>query len=514
MPTLTVIEATKHERTEKVKCAAYCRVSSSSEDQLNSYQAQIRYFSGLFADSETEELVEVYADEGISGTSALKRAEFQRMMADCRRGKIDRIYTKSISRFARNYKDSLEALRELRELGVSVYFEEQNIDTIKTTDEMLIVVLSNLAQQESVSISQNLRWSVKKRMQKGIYEQSTPPYGYRKENGQLVIDDDEAEIVKDIFGWYLSGVGIRSIAARLNNRGVPTGNNGSRWHNHPVTYILTNERYTGNSLLQKTYKTDTLPFRSKKNKGEKEKYFVKDTHEAIISQEDYDKVQTLMKERGKLYYRENGTLSVFHKMIKCAGCGKTYIRKTVRGKVYWVCATHDLDAEACTSPRIPEEKLRAAFVTMVRKLKKHSLEILIPLRKSLRELKFRGLGADEKVLDIHKDVAKMKEQQAVIAELRTKGYLSEDKYQQQTSDLTSKIKRLKDKLRKYDKAYDDDKSLNTLDELIETINDIAVPITDFSDELFSEIVSDITVTDGSTIKFNLNGNLSFNEKLI
>ena len=186
MATITVIQPSVMNETVKRRVAAYCRVSSSSEDQLNSYQAQLTYYSHKFEDSTTEELVDLYADEGITGTRDDKRDEFQRLMKDCRRGKIDRIYTKSISRFARNTKDCLKNLRELKALGITVIFEKENIDTANMTDEIMITILGGLAQEESVSISQNMQWSVRKRMENGTYVLPSLPYGYTNEKESLI----------------------------------------------------------------------------------------------------------------------------------------------------------------------------------------------------------------------------------------------------------------------------------------------------------------------------------------
>ena len=199
MANVTYIAPVKAENVvHKIRCAAYCRVSSSSEDQIHSYAAQVKFYSEKFIGSETEELVDIYADEGISGTDTAKRTEFQRLIRDCKRGKIDRIYTKSLSRFARNTKDCLNTVRLLRELGISIYFEKENIDTAKTNDELIITVMGGLAQEESTSISQNMRWSARKRMESGTFVQSIPPYGYTMNEGRLEINADQAEIVKNI----------------------------------------------------------------------------------------------------------------------------------------------------------------------------------------------------------------------------------------------------------------------------------------------------------------------------
>ena len=213
MPTVTVIQPTiTEEQNTKIRCAAYCRVSSDSEDQLNSFMAQTRYYSQFFENSETEELIDLYADEGITGTREDKRDEFQRMIKDCRKGRIDRIYTKSISRFARNTKDCLKNVRELKSLGITVFFEKENIDTANMTDEMMITIMGGLAQEESTSISQNMRWSIKKRMENGTMKMCNSVFGYELVNGELILNQDEARIVRKIFDWYLNGYGSEKIA--------------------------------------------------------------------------------------------------------------------------------------------------------------------------------------------------------------------------------------------------------------------------------------------------------------
>lgn len=230
MPTVTVIQPTiSEEQNTKIRCAAYCRVSSDSEDQLNSFMAQMRYYSQVFDNSETEELIDIYADEGITGTREDKRDEFQRLMKDCRKGKIDRIYTKSISRFARNTRDCLKNVRELKSLGITIYFEKENIDTANMTDEMMITIMGGLAQEESTSISQNLRWGIKKRMENGTIKMCTPVFGYELVDGNLILKSDEAEIVRQIFDWYLNGYGLAAIAQMLNALKIERFGRTSHW---------------------------------------------------------------------------------------------------------------------------------------------------------------------------------------------------------------------------------------------------------------------------------------------
>ena len=252
MPTVTVIQPTiTEEKAVRIRCAAYCRVSSDSEDQLNSFMAQTRYYSRIFENSETETLIDIYADEGVTGTCEDKRDEFQRMMKDCRKGKIDRIYTKSISRFARNTRECLKNIRELKSLGITIYFEKENLDTANMTDEMMITIMGGLAQEESVSISQNIQWSIKNRMKNGTYIVSNVPFGYRKENGKFVIFEEEAVIVRRIYAEFLNGNGLNSICDILNQEGKVMEKSGCIWKKKAVRYILTNEKYIGDCLWQR-----------------------------------------------------------------------------------------------------------------------------------------------------------------------------------------------------------------------------------------------------------------------
>ena len=282
----------------KLRVAAYARVSSSSEDQLNSYRVQNQYYSELISNNPDWEMVDIYADEGITGTSVEKREDFQRMIKDCRKGKIDRILVKSISRFARNTKDCLAAVRELKELGVSVQFEEQGIDTSKVSSEMVTAIMASLAQKGSESISSNVRWGVQKRMLDGTFISSSVPYGYEMFHGQLRILPSEAQFVKWIFQAYLSGLNAQSIAEQMNQAYALLGiENTRKWHNTTILYILSNERYIGDSLWQKTYATDSLPTRQIKNTGSKTQYYIEHTHTPIIDRDTYSAVQRLREKR-------------------------------------------------------------------------------------------------------------------------------------------------------------------------------------------------------------------------
>ncbi len=292
-----VIEAAQRPETQKLRVAAYCRVSSDSSDQMNSFAAQLNYYTTLISGKDNWTMTDIYADAGISGTSAQKRPDFQRLLSDCRRGRVDKILVKSISRFARNAADCLETIRELRAIGVGVCFEEQGIDTSEITGELLTAMFSAIAQKESESISGNMRWSYQARMKKGTFLPAAMPFGYRIEGRKIVIDEERAKIVRQIFHNYLAGQSMDEIAAQLNRENVTVriGLENRRWIHSAISYILSNERYIGDSLWQKTYATDTLPARQVRNHGERQQYYAEATHPPIIEKEIFLAAQELKK---------------------------------------------------------------------------------------------------------------------------------------------------------------------------------------------------------------------------
>ncbi len=283
------IIAPQTQEAEHLRVAAYCRVSSDSKDQLHSYAAQIRNYTEGIAQHDGWELVDVYADEGLTGTRMDQRDDFNRMMRDCRKGKIDRILVKSVSRFARNTRDCLSALRELFAMGVSVRFEKENIDTKTLTTELMVRVSGSLAQQESISISANQKISYQRRMERGEFITCSAPYGYRiidKKNLEII--PEEATTVQWIFDAYLNGLSAEWIADQLTRRGIENTNTRKPWTAYGIRYILRNEKYIGDALGQKKF-TKGFPFFRKRNHGEQERYYVENTHLPIIEREQFEK---------------------------------------------------------------------------------------------------------------------------------------------------------------------------------------------------------------------------------
>lgn len=343
MPNLRKIEAAVPAIREKKKVAAYARVSMQSERMLHSLSAQVSYYSGLIQKNPDWEYAGVYADDFISGTNTVKRDEFKRMLADCEAGKIDIILTKSISRFARNTVNLLETVRHLKDLGVEVRFEKERIRSMDGDGELMLTILASFAQEESRSISDNVKWGIRKRMQNGIPNGHFRIYGYRWEGDELVIVPEEAEVVKRIFRNFLDGKSRLETERELADEGITT-RDGCRWGDSNIKVVLTNVTYTGNLLLQKEFISDPISKQRKKNRGELPQYYVEDTHPAIIDKATFDFVQEEMARRRELGALANKSLntSCFTGKIKCPYCGQRYMhnKRTDRGDMeFWNCGS-------------------------------------------------------------------------------------------------------------------------------------------------------------------------------
>ena len=345
-------------RLERV--AAYCRVSSGKDAMLHSLSAQVSHYSEFIQRRPSWAYAGVYADEALTGTKD-NRPEFQRLLADCRAGRIDRVLTKSVSRFARNTVTLLETVRELKELGVAVYFEEQNIDSLSGDGELMLTILASFAQEESKSVSDNCKWRIRKDFSEGKPMNLPLLYGYRREKGHIVIDEQEAEIVRFIFRSCLNGMGKGRITEALREQGVPC-RLGGEWQTETVGGILKNEKYTGDALLQKTYIENHLTKRKCFNRGELPQYYAESTHPAIIDHEMYEKVQVLIAERReKTNVQKDVTARYpFSGLIVCGCCGAHYHRRTNPTRITWQCVTYlRRGKKHCAAKQIPEETLRS-----------------------------------------------------------------------------------------------------------------------------------------------------------
>ena len=341
------------------RVAAYARVSSAKDAMHHSLSAQVSYYSSLIQQHPGWQYVGVYADEAKTGTKDT-RESFVRLIFDCKAGKIDMVITKSVSRFARNTVTLLETVRDLKALGIDVFFEEQNIHTLSADGELMLSILASYAQEESLSASENQKWRIRRNFEEGRPWNGVM-LGYRQKNGKYTVVPEEANIVRRIYSEYLSGKGVEAIVNGLNADGIMT-RKGFSWHKSSVCRILRNSNYTGNLLLQRFYSENHLTKRKCVNAGELPKYAATDTHEAIIDPEAFEAVQEEIGRRAKKYkpcpprkeqYPYTG-------LIVCAHCGKHYRRKvTVTGPV-WICSTYNSKGKAaCPSKQIPEPTLTA-----------------------------------------------------------------------------------------------------------------------------------------------------------
>ncbi len=351
-----------------LRVAAYCRVSTDHEEQQSSFENQVDYYTKLIARKTEYELAGIYADEGITATNTRKRDGFNRMMADCDAGKIDLIITKSISRFARNTQDCLKYTRHLKELGVNVIFEKENISTMDSSGELLFTILSSLAQEESRNISENCKWAIRHNFKKGKPTINIKRFtGYdRDENGKLVINKEQAAIVRRIYTLFEEGFGYMSIGKILSEEGIK-GLFAEGWHSGTIRHMLENEKYCGDLLMQKYYVEDYLTKKLKKNKGERDMYFVADDHEAIIPKDEWNAVQMEIKRRYE--YMEEANVhcygpdgSPFTVRVLCGQCGEIYRRNKRCNKeyIYWICANKRFK-KGCKAENINEDTLYKVF---------------------------------------------------------------------------------------------------------------------------------------------------------
>ena len=502
-PQVITIPAASQENTRKLRVAAYARVSSNSEDQKHSFAAQNAYYSKLITDNPDWELADIYADQGITGTSIDKRDDFLRMMEDCRKGRIDRILVKSSSRFARNAKESLEAVRELAALGVSVCFEEQNIDTAQVSGEVLIAIFAALAQRESEAISKRRRWSYQVQMKKGQFNTCQAPIGYRLDGRELEVIPEEAKVVQRIFREYLSGRNSRELARMLNEENVL----GLDWKYNTIDYILQNERYAGNALLQKRYTTDTLPFCLKKNRGERPQYFVEDINEAIVSQKIFDKAQALRRERRVAQGQMHNKVS---QHMRCS-CGSPIRAKQVRDRWYWVCCWHD-ERHTCPLMPIPEEEVEQAFLRLYYRLKHYGIDVLTQLISDLYAARTGSLLWSENIVEINKQISDIASQERLLTQLKQQGVVDPDIFISRGNLLAERRRELKLQKGRILRS-EEDHTIQQTQDMLDVLESGPDWLDDFDEQLFSDLVEKIVVVDNEKLCFRLLNGLEVTEKI-
>jgi len=436
---------------KKRKVAGYARVSTDHDDQFTSYEAQIDYYTNYIKARDDWEFVKVYTDEGITGTSTRHREGFKQMIADALDGKIDLIVTKSVSRFARNTVDSLSTIRQLKENGTECYFEKENIWTFDGKGELLITIMSSLAQEESRSISENCTWGQRKRFSDG---KVTVPFkrflGYdRGPDGNLVVNKEQAAVVREIYQLFLAGKTPCGIATQLTHEGIKSPAGKDKWSASTVKSILSNEKYKGDALLQKTFTTDFLTKKTKVNEGEVPQYYVENNHEAIIDPDTFEMVQRELARRTPGRNRHSG-IHIFSGKIKCGECGSWYGSKVWHSndkyrRVIWQC-NHKFEGDAkCTTPHLTDEEIMEKFISAANQLleKKDSIIADIELVKS-RLYDTTELAAEQEQLTEELGLVAELVQQAIKENALTA--LDQTEYQKRYDALSERYNITKEKL--------------------------------------------------------------------
>lgn len=453
MPIAKLISLANRQVLCKLRVAAYCRVSSNSADQKNSFATQERVYRKRITENPDWELVDIFADEGLSGMKADTRPEFQRMIRMCELRQIDLILTKSVSRFARNVKEALSYTRKLKLLGVGVQFEEDGVNTLAMADEMLLNTFAAIAQEESKSISQNERLSIVKRMERGEYIATNVPYGYRLIDKKLVVYEPEAKIVRWIFDAYLNGMSATEIARELTAQGIPTKDNVYE----AVQRLLAARRKKTESV--KT--TNTYPLTSR---------------------------------------------------IRCSECGALYHRKTSNGVIKWVCSRHAADTAACGSHYYSEARIYDGIITMINKLRFCEEDIL---GQTIQKLEFAAAAYkrnNRAASLLSQSIAELNAKLLALERLRTKGYLATDIYHTQAREIRQQL----DKLKTERYSSFESKILTMLEDvrkLKSLIDELEQPLEVFDEKLFHEIVTDICINHHDEMTVTLLGGLRFTEQI-
>lgn len=501
----------------KKRVAAYCRVSTDSEEQLNSYEAQKSYYTQKIADSPDWEMAGIYADEGISGTSMKKRTEFKKMITACKRGHIDLIITKSLSRFARNTVDCLETVRLLKANGIGVYFEKENINTLTESSEFLITLFSGFAQAESESLSKNIAWGKQKSAEAGKVDfQYKKMLGYRKGvDGQPEIVPEEAEIIRRIYRRYLAGCSLGQIKQELEQDNIPTAQKVERWSSAVIHNILTNEKYMGDALLQKTYITDCITKKVKKNMGERPMYYVENNHPAIILRETFDQVQKEMTRRsskrkvlqksGKTELGKYSGKYALTELLVCGECGSPYKRVTWarngKKRIVWRCVSRlEFGTKYChNSPTLDESRLHNAILAAMNEYAAIRQEVCPDVLAMVEEAKRAMSQAGTMLLELKKRMDAVSQEQSNVLD-RLLANMADAELNARMKALTDEKEALKAQILKVQqKEVSMAEQAAKRQQMWDSLKECSAGYTEFDDEFVRQIIQKITVEDAETI---------------
>lgn len=508
-------------RQKKMKnVCAYCRVSTNIPHQKGSYESQLEYYENMIRSKAGWKFVGIYADYGKSGTKEKGRTDFMRMLEDCEAGEIDIICTKSISRFARNTVECIQVVRKLKEMHIDVYFEKERIHTLSEKSELLLSIYSSVAQAESESISSNQKWSIQKRFLNGTYILPNPAYGYyTNENGLLELDQKRAAVIRFIFDEYLEGNGVWRIAKSLNEQKIPTKTGKAAWLGRAIYIILKNSIYTGDLLLQKTYSEDTVPFVRRKNHGEYRQVLIENDHEPIVTHEEYEAVQRMLKQKSNRT-KENQEeqpeeISEFKGKVICGICGSSYNRQAKKNRtgkinITWSCARRIQTKDLCENDIIKESQLEQAFVIMWNKLSNHCDEILVPLMHELEQLKVTPM-IQEQLERLEKQIQEQKKQRVILNHLASGEMIDSAFYMEQQNIISKNLKEYQRAKEQCLQKSRQRKELTQTKELIKWLKKGPQYLEAYDKTLFQAIVKQMIVNPNELV-FELTNGLKLTER--
>ena len=513
---VTVIPATRNLHTgtpmdakRRRKVAGYARVSTDSDEQFTSYEAQVDYYTQFIQSNPEWELVEIYTDEGISGLSYKNREGFNRMIADALNGRIDLIVTKSVSRFARNTVDTLTTVRKLKDAGVEVFFQKENIFTLDSKGELLITIMSSLAQEESRSISENVTWGQRKSFSDGKVKLPYKQFlGYRKgADGTPEIIPEEAEIILRIYSDFISGKSASAIAKELTREGIPTPAKKAVWHKRTVESILTNEKYKGAALLQKRYTVDFLQKKMKVNEGEVPQYYVEESHPAIIEPEDWDRVQIELARR-KASGKATFSNSPFSTKIFCGDCGARYTPITWHStdkyrRLVWQCIDKFHNEVKCTTTHLTEPQLKEKFLEMFAIYfadRKATIDTLRYVQKTLTDTDF----IDEDIADCEREMDLLTEMIRQTVMQNASASVTEDEYRRRYNDLTERFRAEEEKHKRLTERRKRMVAESiAIGGMLSQLTELEAPPIEFDEKLWYAVVERVTVYNDDRLVYSL-----------
>ncbi|HGL8849844.1 TPA: recombinase family protein [Streptococcus agalactiae] len=487
---------------KKRRVAGYARVSTDHEVQATSYESQMRYYSEYINGRDDWEFVKMYSDEGISGTNTKLRTGFKSMVEDALDGKIDLIITKSVSRFARNTVDSLTTVRQLKEVGVEIYFEKENIWTLDSKGELLITIMSSLAQEESRSISENVTWGLRKQFAEGkVHFPYTNVLGFKAgEDGAIVVDQDEAKTVRYIFQQALIGKSPYHIAKDLTEQVIPSPSGKSHWNATTIKRMLRNEKYKGDALLQKTYTTDFLTKKKNINRGELPQYYVENNHEAIVDRETFDAVQQVLENKGR-----KSSTTIFSSKLVCGDCGHFFGSKVWHStskyrRVIYQCNEKYKGISKCSPPHVTEEEVIQWFISAVNQVLDNRIEVIDNLYVLLSIGNLEVIDEQIKVLETEAEVvsqlvANLVSENAIIRQ-------DQDKYLKKYNQLTSKYEGIVQDIESLElQRMQKSKRNKELQDFIGTLEKLGKVLTDFDELLWESLVESVMINEDKGAKF-------------